>query len=131
MVGDYRLSIELDEKCAQILRVRTRTYEVGLEDQEQLLFMRIIDGEFGYLGGALWPPGSDAGYRFRWNDSRGDCDYPVLTGNAPLYLCGEGSLAPEASTLSGVILREAWLGDAPAGRRCLAASHKVAFVRQP
>jgi hypothetical protein len=42
----------------------------------------------------------------------------------------EGSLAPEASTLSGVILGEAWLGDAPAGRRCVAASHKVAFVRQ-
>jgi hypothetical protein len=132
-VGDYKLTIELDEKCSEIPKpLRVRTYDVTLEDKGwHYMTVRIVGEEFGYLGGELWPPGPDARYRFEWNNfDVGGCDYPEPTGGAPLYLCGDGSVTLSESVLSGMIAGSAWLDGTSSVARCFGASHRVVLVPQ-
>jgi hypothetical protein len=133
VVGDYRLTIEIDDKCAQIPpALKVRAFEVALEDEGlPYIPVRVIGERFGHLGGDLWRPGSDSRYRFEWNNfDFGGCDYPETIGATQLYLCGDGTVTLSESTLSGVIVGKAFLEGSPYDAQCTGASHRVALVRQ-
>jgi hypothetical protein len=133
VAGDYRLTIEIDEKCAQIPQpLRVRTYDVVLEDKGwHFMPIRMADERFSQLGGDIWPPGSDSQYRVRWNNfDIGGCDYPEPTGSTQLYLCGDGAGTLSESTISGVIGGSAFLGGTGPEAYCTGASHRFALVRQ-
>ena len=53
IVGDYTLTIEIDESCGSIpLPLRTRAYDVVLEDKGwHFMPIRMADERFGYLRG--------------------------------------------------------------------------------
>ena len=112
IVGDYTLTIEIDESCGSIPpALRTRAYDVVLEDKGwHFMPIRMADERFGYLGGEIWPPGPDARYRFEWNNfDIGGCDYPEATGSTQLYVCGDGLGTLTGSAMSGVIHGSAFL----------------------
>jgi len=133
IVGDYTLTIEIDESCRSIPQLlRTRSYDVVLEDKGwHFMPIRTADERFGHLGGEIWPPGPDSRYRFEWNNfDIGGCDYPEPTGSTQLYVCGDGFGIPSASGISGVIDGNAFLETSRPPSCGGVASHRFALVRK-
>ena len=131
IVGDYTLTIEIDESCGSIpLPLRTRAYNVVLEDKGwHFMPIRMADARFGYLGGEIWPPGPDSRYRFEWNNfDIGGCDYPEATGSTQLYVCGDGFGTLTGSTMSGVIHGSAFLDTSRPPYCAGVASHRFSLA---
>jgi len=131
IVGDYTLTIEIDESCGSIpLPLRTRAYDVVLEDKGwHFMPIRIADARFGYLGGEIWPPGPDSRYRVKWNNfDIGGCDYPEATGSTQLYVCGDGFGTLTGSAMSGVIHGSAFLDTSNPPYCAGVASHRFALA---
>ena len=131
IVGDYTLTIEIDESCGSIpLPLRTRAYDVVLEDKGwHFMPIRMADERFGYLGGEIWPPGPDSRYRFKWNNfDIGGCDYPEPTGSTQLYVCGDGFGTLTGSAMSGVMSGSAFLDTSRPPYCAGVASHRFALA---
>jgi hypothetical protein len=135
-VGNYRLTIEIDEKCTEIPQtLRVRAYDVAVEDKGwHFIPVRIVGEGFGYLGGELWPPSPDGRYRFEWNNfDVGGCDYPEPIGSTQFYVCGDGFGTLSESTISGVIHGGAFFEGSGPRVYCRlpgGASHRFELVRQ-
>lgn len=133
VVGNYALTIEIDEKCAEIPRpLRVREYDVVVEgNSSHYLPVRVVGDRFGDLGGELWAPGPDARFRFEWNNFDVlRCDYPEPTGSSQLYLCGDGTGTLAESTISGIIRGSAFLEGSRPEAYCTGASHRFTLVRE-
>jgi hypothetical protein len=132
LVGQYTLTIEIDESCVVIpVGLRTRTYDVVLGPAGYHYLPITIAGErFGQLGGEIWPPTSQ-GYPFEWNsfDVNG-CDYPEPIDSTRLYVCGEGFGTLSDSTMSGVIRGSAFLEGSPRPYCAREALHRFTLARR-
>ena len=71
VTGNYELTIEIDDKCAQIPpTLRVRRYHATLEDRGwHFLPVNVVGGGFAtpVLMADLWPPSPDGRWRLAWN----------------------------------------------------------------
>ena len=134
IVGDYVLTIEIDASCRSIPEpLRKRTYNVVLEDKGwHFMPIRMAEEGYGYLGGEIWPPGSDSRYRVEWNNFEdiGGCDYPEVTESTQFYVCGDGFGILSGSDISGVMSGNAFLETSRASSCAGAPSHRFMLARK-
>jgi hypothetical protein len=132
LVGQYTLTIEIDESCAVIpAGLRTRAYDVVLGPAGYHYLPVTIAGQrFGPLGGEIWPP-TLQGYRFEWNnfDVTG-CEYPEPIDSTQLYVCGDGFGTLTDSTMSGVMRGNAFLEGSPRPYCAREPLHRFMLVRR-
>jgi hypothetical protein len=136
VTGDYELTIEIDDKCAQIPpTLRVRRYNVTLEDRGwHFLPVNVVGGGFAtpVLMADLWPPSPDGQWRLAWNSfDVGGCDYPEpLPESTELYVCADGAVTLSDSMLSGAMPGSAFVKGSGSEVRCT-GSHRFTFVRKP
>jgi len=136
VTGNYELTIEIDDKCAQIPpTLRVRRYNATLEDRGwHFLPVNVVGGGFAtpVLMADLWPPSADGRWRLAWNSfDVGGCDYPEpLPESTELYVCADGAVTLSDSMLSGAMPGSAFVKGSGSEVRCT-GSHRFTFVRKP
>ena len=136
VTGNYELTIEIDDKCAQIPpTLRVRRYNATLEDRGwHFLPVNVVGGGFAtpVLMADLWPPSPDGRWRLAWNSfDVGGCDYPEpLPESTELYVCADGAVTLSDSMLSGAMPGSAFVKGSGSEVRCT-GSHRFTFVRKP
>ena len=136
VTGNYELTIEIDDKCAQIPpALRVRRYNTTLEDRGwHFLPVNVVGGGFAtpVLMADLWPPSPDGRWRLAWNSfDVGGCDYPEpLPESTELYVCADGAVTLSDSMLSGAMPGSAFVKGSGSEVRCT-GSHRFTFVRKP
>jgi hypothetical protein len=140
LVGDYALTIELDETCAVFpSALRVRTYDAKIVDpwsSHHYAILFVVGGGFSdpFDIGEFFPlyPPSDSQFRFEWNNfDVGGFDYAEpLPDSSELYVSLGGLVTLTESTISGTLQGGAFvLKDRSRSANC-GGSHRVTFVRR-
>jgi hypothetical protein len=143
LAGSYTLTLNVSEQCTAIPdAVRRRTYQATLDKTPYpvpfrvpypYLPIRIVGGGFIKPTGTgdLWS-GADGRVSINWNNLEIEgCDGPrePLPDGSSLMVCGEGSVVPGESTISGAIVGHAWIEEGGTRRGLCAGSHPFTFTR--
>ena len=143
LAGSYTLTLNVSDQCTAIPdAARRRTYQATLEKPSSELPGRLLHAylPIRIVGGGFTRPtgtgelrsGADGTVSISWNNFDMDgCDGPrePLPDGSSLMVCGEGSVVPGESTLSGAIVGHVWIDDGGTRQGLCAGSHPFTFTR--
>jgi hypothetical protein len=131
VVGNYTLTIELDQACGFSASERVRVYEAVIVDEpwEAPAYRPIGVSGGGFtrmttMGGLAAQAST---FTLSWNnfDIPGCNNAERLSDSRQFVMCGEGQATVDGTTLSATLLGPAAITDGPS----CTGSHRFAFVR--